>query len=188
MADGIFLIFPVKRAAFLLSFPVWVYCFSVFAKTYTLSFFPCLFRFLCMFLFVILQLSLFFCKRLQVLNKKELLLTVLNHTERVLYVFVTSASLHTSCGIQAHLPGKFIVNFFATQIVLGNIKKQARDLFSLRYNIPSGLHSPLTYSSPESSVFLLTPFGRFPYVRRQGGRSEDKEQTFPFLPLEGALW
>ena len=93
MADGIFLIFPVKRAAFLLSFPVLVYCFSVFAKTYTLSFFHCLFRFLCMFLFVILQLFLFPCKRLQALNKKELLLTVLNHTERVLCVFVTSASL-----------------------------------------------------------------------------------------------
>lgn len=87
MADGIFLIFPVKRAAFLLSFPVWVYCFSVFAKTYTLSFFHCLFRFLCMFLFVILQLFSFSCKRLQALNKKELLLTVLNHTERVLCCF-----------------------------------------------------------------------------------------------------
>ena len=62
------------------------------------------FVFLCMFLFVILQLSLFSCKRLQSLNKKELPLTVLNHTERVLCVFVTSASLHTSCGIQAHLP------------------------------------------------------------------------------------
>jgi hypothetical protein len=51
MADGIFLIFPVKRAAFLLSFPVWVYCFSVFAKTYTLSFFHCLFRFF-MYVFI----------------------------------------------------------------------------------------------------------------------------------------
>ena len=84
------------------------------------------------------------------------------------------------------MSGKFIVNFFATQIVLGNIKKQAHDLFSLRYNIPSGLHSPLTHSSTGSSVFLLTPSGRSPYVRRQGGRSEDKEQIFPSLPLEDA--
>ena len=86
------------------------------------------------------------------------------------------------------MSGKFIVIFFATHIVLGSIKKQARDLFSVRYNIPSGLHSPLTHSSTGSSVFLLTPSGRFPYVRRPGGRSEDKEQTFPSLPLEGALW